>query len=178
MTNEDKLIQENIKLYSLYQNLEKMTYFPSIKIEQILDANQVPTEAESSLYYILKLTTAILKSYMKDKSIPIYEDNSFENNAEQPYNELLAHSDFCYGLADIIKLYQLIDNDQMGMIDLDMINPPTEHPLSEYRSHTAYNHSVYFDAYFSLSQKQDSVSEKEFFKQHPLLNPNKYFTFL
>lgn len=178
MTNEDKLIQENIKLYSLYQNLEKMTYFSSIKMKQILDTNQVPTEAESALYYILKLSTEILKSYMKDKGIPNYEDNSFENNAGQPYNELLAHSDFCYGLAEIIKLYQILDDKQLGKIDFDMIGSPTEHSLSESRSHTAYNHAVYFDAYFALSQKQDSVSEKEFFKQHPLLNPNKYFTLL
>ena len=60
MTNEDKLIQENIKLFLLYQNLEKMTYFPSIKIQQTMDVGKLPIEIESSIYYILKLTTAIL----------------------------------------------------------------------------------------------------------------------
>lgn len=155
-----------------------MTYFPSIKMKQILDANQVPTETESSLYYILKLTTKILKSYMKDKGIPIYEDNSFKSDNGQINNEFLAHSDFSYGLAKVIKLYQILDDKQLGKIDFDMIGSPTEHPLSEYRSHTTYNHAIYFDAYFALSQKQDSVSEKEFFKQHPLLNPNKYFSLI
>ena len=178
MTNEDKLIQENIKLFSLYQNLEKMTYFPSIKMKQILDANQVPTEAESSLYYILKLTTEILKSYMKDKGIPIYEDNNFKSDNGQPNKEPLAHSDFCYGLAEIIKLYQILDDKQLGKIDLDMIGSPVGHPLSEYRNHTAYNHAVYFDANFALSHKQDSVYEKDFFNQCSLLNPNEYFTLI
>lgn len=77
MTNEDKLIQENIKLFLLYQNLEKMTYFPSIKVQQTMDTGQLLMEIKSSIYYILKLTTAILKSYMKNKNIPVYEDNSF-----------------------------------------------------------------------------------------------------
>lgn len=178
MTNEDKLIQENIKLFSLYQNLEKMTYFPSIKIQQIVDSGQMPIETESSLYYILKLTTEILKSYMEDKGIPIYEDNSFKSNNGQINNEFLAHSDFCYGLADIIKLYQILDDKQLDKIDFDMIGSHVGHPLSEYRNLTAYNHAVYFDANFALSHKQDSVSKKDFFNQHPLLNPNEYFALI
>ena len=41
MTNEDKLNKENIKLFLLYQNLEKMTYLPSIKTQQTMDAGQI-----------------------------------------------------------------------------------------------------------------------------------------
>lgn len=178
MTNEDKLIQENIKLVSLYQNLEKMTYLPSIKMKQTEEAGQIPTETESSFYYILKLTTEILKSYMKDKGIPIYKDNSFQSGNEQLNNKFLAHSDFSYGLAEIIRLYQVLDDEQLGEMDPEMIGSPSEHPLNEYRSYTAYNHAIYFDAYLTLLQKQNSISEKEFFKQHPLLNPNEHFTLI
>ncbi len=119
MTNEDKLIQENIKLFLLYQHLEKMTYFPSIKIQQMIDAGQLPTEIESSLYYILKLTTEILKSYMEDKGIPVHKDNSFISCRQHLGNEFLAHSDFSFGLAELIRLYQILNDEQLGKTDPD-----------------------------------------------------------
>ncbi len=178
MTNEDKLIQDNIKLFLLYQNLEKMTYFPSIKMHQILDADQLPTEIESSLYYILKLTTAILKSYMEDKSIPVHEDNSFISCRQHLGNGLLAHSDFSFGLAELIRLYQILDDEQLGKTDSDWIGTPPSHPLNEFRSCTAYNHAVYSSAYWALVRSNSCPSEKEFFSQHPLENPNEHFTFI
>lgn len=178
MTNEDKLIQENIKLFNLYQNLEKMTYLPTIKIQQKMDTSQLPTEIESSIYYILKLTTEVLKSYMEDKGIPVYEDNSFENNRERAKNELLAHSDFSFGLAELIRLYQILNDEQLGKIDPDFIGAPSEHPLNNYRSSTAYNYAVYSSAYWDLYRSHNSYSEKEYFNQHPFENPNEYFTFI
>ena len=178
MTNEAKLIQENIKLFVLYQSLEKMTYFPSIKLKLTMDAGQLPTEMESSIYYILKLTTEVLKSYMEDKSIPVYTDNSLKNDKELQNNKFLTHSDFSYGLSDIIKLYQLLNDERLKTTDFDMIGQPSKHPLSEYRCHTAYNHAVYFDAYMELSRLKKCPSEDIFFSQHPLLNPNEYFTLI
>lgn len=178
MKNEDKLIQENIKLYNLYQSLEKMTYLPSIKLQQMMNTGKIPTEAESSIYYTLKLTTEILKSYMKDKDIPAHEDNSFKRSNKHPNSELLAHSDFSCGLAELIKLYQVLDDEQLGEMEPDMIGSPSEHPLNEYRNYTGYNHAVYFDAYFALLQKSNAISKKEFFRQHPILDPNEYFTLI
>lgn len=178
MRNEDKLIQEHIKLFNLYQDLEKMTYFPSIKMQQIMDAGQLPTEIESSIYYILKLTTAILKSYMEDKGIPVYEDNSFISCKQHLDNEFLAHSDFSFGLAELIRLYQILDDEQLGKTDSDWIGAPSEHPLSDYRSCTAYNHAVYSSAYWELFRSNNCISEKEFFSQHLLENPAEYFTFI
>lgn len=178
MRNEDKLIQEHIKLFNLYQDLEKMTYFPSIKMQQIMDAGQFPTEIESSIYYILKLTTAILKSYMEDKGIPVYEDNSFISCKQHLGNEFLAHSDFSFGLAELIRLYQILDDEQLGKTDSDWIGAPPEHPLSDYRSCTAYNHAVYSSAYWELFRSNNCISEKEFFSQHLLENPAEYFTFI
>ena len=176
MTNEDKLIQENIKLFLLYQNLEKWPIFPSIKIQQTIDAGQLPTEIESSIYYILKLTTAILKSYMEDKNIPVYEDNSFISCKQHLGNEFLAHSNFSLDLAELIRLYQILDNEQLGETDSDWIGAPSDHPLSKFRSCTAYNHAVYSSAYWDLLRSNNCISEKEFFSQHPLENPNEYFT--
>lgn len=178
MTNESKLIQKNIKLFVLYQSLEKMTYYPTIKLKQKAEAGGTPTEIESSLYYILKLTTEILKSYMEDNGIPVYADNSLKNDEELQNNEFLTHSNFSYGLSDIIKLYQLLDNERLKTTDFDMIGQPSEHPLSEYRCRTAYNHVVYFDAYMDLSRLKKCSSEDTFFSQHPLLNPNEYFTLI
>lgn len=178
MRNEDKLIQEHIKLFNLYQDPEKMTYFPSIKIQQIMDAGQLPTEIESSIYYILKLTTAILKSYMEDKGIPVYEDNSFISCKQHLGNEFLAHSDFSFGLAELIRLYQILDDEQLGKTDPDWIGAPSDHPLSEFRSCTAYNHAVYSSAYWELFRSNNCISEKEFFSQHLLENPAEYFTFI
>lgn len=178
MTNETKLIQENIKLFNLYQNLEKMTYFPSIKMQQIKDSVQLPTEIESSMYYILKLTTAVLKSYMIDKGIPVYEDNSFIPCKEHFGNKFLAHSDFSFGLAELIRLYQLLDDERLSKTDSDLIGAPSDHPLSEYRSCTAYNHAVYSSAYWDLFRSHKCLSEDEFFSQHPLENPNEYFTLI
>ena len=178
MTYEAKLIQDNIKLFLLYQNLEKMTYFPSIKMQQIMVAGQLPTEIESSLYYILKLTAAILKSYMEDKSIPVHEDNSFISCRQHLGNEFLAHSDFSFGLAELIRLYQILDDEQLGKTDPNWIGAPPGHPLGEFRSCTAYNHAVYSNAYWALVRSNNCSSEKEFFSQHPLENPNKHFTFI
>lgn len=178
MTNEDKLIQENIKLFLLYQNLEKMNYFPSIKVQQTMDAGQLPTEIESSIYYILRLTTAILKSYMEDKGIPIYEDNSLISCKQHLGNEFLAHSDFSFGLAELIRLYQILDDEQLGKTDPDWIGALPDHPLSEFRSRTAYNHAVYSSAYWELFRSNNCISKKEFFSQHLLENPNEYFTLI
>lgn len=178
MTNEDKLIQENIKLFLLYQNLEKMTYFPSIKIQQTMDVGKLPIEIESSIYYILKLTTAILKSYMKDKGIPIYEDNSFISCKQHLGNEFLAHSDFSFGLAELIRLYQILDDDQLSKTDPDWIGAPPDHPLNDYRSCTAYNHAVYSSAYWEMYRSHSNLSEKDFFAQHLLENPNEHFTLI
>lgn len=178
MTNEDKLIQENIKLYLLYQNLEKMTYLPSVKMQQIMDAGQLPTEMESSLYYILKLTTAILKSYMEDRNIPVHDDNSFISCNQHFGNEFLAHSDFSFGLAELIRLYQILDDEQLSKTDSDWIGALSDHPLSEFRSCTAYNNAVYSSAYWALVRSNSYPSEKEFFSQHPLENPNEHFTLI
>lgn len=176
MTKEVKLIQENIKLFLLYQNLEKMTYLPTIKMQQMIDADQLPTEIESSLYYILKLTTDILKSYMEDKCIPVHEDNSFIPCKQHLGNEFLAHSDFSFGLAELIRLYQILDDEQLDKTDSDWIGALPDHPLSEFRSCTTYNHAVYSSAYWTLVLSNIHPSEKEFFNQHPPENPNEYFT--
>lgn len=178
MTNENDLIQENIKLFLLHKNLERMTYLPSIKIQQMVDAGQFPAEIESSLYYILKLTTAILKSYTEDRGLPVHEDNCFISCRQHLGNEFLSHSDFSFGLAELIRLYQILDDEQPGKADSDWIGVLPNHPLSEFRSCTTYNHAVYSSAYWDLVRSNNCPSEKEFFSQHPLENPNKHFALI
>lgn len=102
---------------------------------------------------------------MEDKNIPVYEDNSFISCKQHLGNEYLAHSDFSFGLAELIRLYQILDDEQLGKTDPDWIGAPSDHPLSEFRSCTAYNYAVYSSAYWELLRSNNCISEKEFFSQ-------------
>lgn len=167
-------IQENIKLVVLCENLDKMVYYPAILIEEKLDKGEPLTEAETTLYYTLKLSAEIIKSYMEEKGIPVSADNYIKENISKN----LAHSEYLNGIFDLMKLYELRDDERIKTGDYDFIAPDGYPLLNEYRSRVGYNHAVYFDAYTEVERLKKVASEEEFFNEHPLLNADEHFMFI
>lgn len=176
---EIELVEDHKKLFILYQNLDKMIYYPTVLIQQKLEKGESLTEEDTALYYVLKLSAEILKSYMQEKGIPVFSDIFLKYRHWPNRSENLTHADFLEGLFKLMKLYELRDDERLKTLtDLDTLGTDGTHPLEDYLCGIYHNATVYDGAYAEVERLKRISSEEEYFKAHPPMETGEYFKFI